>query len=332
MKTASSSFAALIVALGLGSVSSRTHAAELTWDAPPGCPDLDALRWKIEQSLGTTLEQAAPLRFSAKVEAKSSRRWVVILDVANTTKPDEPQRRALEATSCDEAAQALRVAITLALGADAVSVPPGPAGTNAPEPESPPTAAVPQPTSRASAETTTRKAPQAALNYWFAAQLGPLLNAGSLPGIAPGVRVSALGGMRAFAVQLGALVLPDRTKHTTEEPSGTFTLIAATASVCGVADAAAARVRLCAGSELGKLSGRGYNTSHSWTGSSGWVAPFVELGASWPLLGDSLRFFGVGTVAMPLIRKQFSVDNFGQVHQPAVLIGQLGAGLELLWQ
>jgi hypothetical protein len=67
------------------------------------------------------------------------------------------------------------------------------------------------------------------------------------------------------------------------------------------------------------------------------VAPRIDLEFSWPLLDKSVRFFGSGTAAMPLIRREFLVhylDTAGDIpiHQPGSVIGRFGAGLELLWQ
>lgn len=327
---------AFLVATGLATATSHVHAAEISWDAPAGCPDREALRWQIEQSLGTKLEEAAPLRFAAKLQVNASKRWVVILDVLGESRAKAPQRRELEAATCDEAARAARVAIALALGADAAAANAERAPLPPRKPDVPPDrraeAVVAPDPARSSAEQTPKRTPESPQPIGFAAQLGPILDLGSLPGLAAGVRVSALAGYRSFGVQLGGVVLPSRTKEVSGEPSGTFSLVAASVSVCGIARLAATRVRTCAGSELGELSGQGYRTTRAWRGRSGWVAPFVDVSASWRLWDESLRLFGTGTLALPLVRKQFSVDNFGQVHQPGTIVARFGVGLELLWQ
>jgi hypothetical protein len=309
-------------------------AAEFSWDAPAGCPERDALRWRIEEALGTKLEQAATLRFTAKVEQKSSKRWAVALDVANDSSSSEPQHRQFEAPSCDELAQAVTVAIALALGAD-VTAEKGRASESDPPSEAvqvatpaPPVQA-PKPLIRADVA---KEKPETKPRAWFAAELGPSLDIGSLPGLAPGVQVSAITGMRAVGLKLSGVMFPDRSKAASGGPGGTFTLWAASAALCGVAERQPTLVRLCAGSEFGRLSGTGENTTHSRIGSSAWLAPFAELTGSWPLMGDSVRIFGSGTAAIPLIRKAFLVEGFGTVHQPGTIVGRLGFGLELLWR
>jgi len=69
------------------------RAADFTWDAPPGCPDRDALRWRIEDALGTSLAQAAPLNFTAKVQEKSASHWVVALDATRDSNQGNVQHR-----------------------------------------------------------------------------------------------------------------------------------------------------------------------------------------------------------------------------------------------
>jgi len=311
--------------------NSSSQAAEFTWDAPEGCPDRDALRWRIEEALGTTLANAAPLIFSAKVEGKLPKHWVVALDASGSANPTEVQHRELHASSCDELAQAVSVAIALALGADQTerkeTLPATPVSEapEAPEPTRPDATEL----SRA---VTPKKEPESKRSYWGAAELGPTFDLGSLPGLAPGIEIAGLAGKGALGVRLSGLVLPNRTTLDSNNRGGRFTLLAASAMACGLSTRSSVIVRICAGSEFGRLSGTGVNTTTSWTGTSSWVAPRIDLESSWPLFDDSLRLFGAGTLAMPMIRKEFSVSGLGLVHQTDQVIGRLGAGLELLWR
>lgn len=310
------------------------RAAELTWDAPSGCPDRDALRWRVEEALGTTLEKAAPLNFSAKVREKSATRWVVALDVASDPNQAEAQHRELEAPSCDELAQAVSVAIALALGAD-VSQPNGsPSETPSPaESDEKVTRkhAAPAETHLSSAAATQKRI-ESARPIWWATELGPVLDFGSLPGLAPGIEVSGLVGKGALGAKLGGLALPNRTTEVDSNSGGTFTLLAASLMACGNSSHVPLILRLCAGSEFGRLSGKGINITQSKLRSSSWLAPRIDLAFSLPLLDETLRLFGSGTIAMPLIRKEFTVTGLPLIHQPDAVIGRLGAGLELLWR
>jgi hypothetical protein len=289
--------------------------------------------------LGTSLAQAAPLNFTAKVQEKSASHWVVALDATRDSNQGNVQHRELQAASCDELAQAVSVAIALALGADALQPKESPAQTPLPaeatEKATPePPAPVATNPSRAAA---TPKKSDPKNSYWWAAELGPSLDVGSLPGPAFGIEVSALAGKGAFGLKLGGLALPRRSAEVVGNLGGTFTLLAASLMACASSSHAVTNLRLCGGSEFGKLSGTGLNTTHSRTNGSSWVAPRIDIEFSWPLLDESLRLFGLGTVAMPLIRNAFTVHNLDtgtdiRVFQPGSVIGRIGAGLELLWQ
>jgi len=48
-------------------LAGTARAATFVWEAPAGCPERDAVRWRVGESLGTKLANAAPLSFVAKV-------------------------------------------------------------------------------------------------------------------------------------------------------------------------------------------------------------------------------------------------------------------------
>src|ERR1700690_3276828 len=249
-----------VIFCALELLSSRCLAAQFSWDAPTGCPDRDALRWRIEEALGTSLVQAAPLHFSAKVTEMSAKHWVVVLDVTSDGSETQ-QRRELEATTCDELAQTVSVAIALALGADPIAekseaTETSPASSTEELATPKPKAVAEAPLTRAAVP---KEKPENEPSYWFAAELGPSFDLGALPGLAAGGQVSAIGGWRGLGIKLGGVLFPDRSKQETGKPGGTFTLAAASLAVCGVAERPPTRVRFCAGSELGQLSGKGEN-------------------------------------------------------------------------
>jgi hypothetical protein len=123
------------------------QAATFVWEAPDGCPERDAVRWRVEEALGNKLENAAPFGVVAQVGRSSANRWFVKLDVApipielgpaatagsrqgGSNNIQSAQHRTIEASNCEDLAQATGVAIALALGAD-FSEPPM-AGDSAP--------------------------------------------------------------------------------------------------------------------------------------------------------------------------------------------------------
>jgi hypothetical protein len=338
------------------SLSTAAHAATFVWDAPKGCPDRDVIRWRVEDALGTKLENAAPLSFTAKVEHSSANSWVVVLDVASTqtesppaapatpakSSPTSPgvapdnssvQHRTIEASNCEDLAQATGVAIALALGADLGE----PAAS--PDPNSPKPAkntqsvdAKPEPPTKATGAPSEAKTKIAKGSpFWLRGALGPVIDRGTLPGWAPGVEGAFSLGRAAFDARLGALVLPSESKEVSGNAGGSFAMFAATAAVCGGTRRSTTLLRLCLGTEFGKLTGTGVNVAVSWSRSSTWIAPRGDLDVSIPLGDASLRAFGRGTLVAPMIRKKFTVDGLGQVHQPDSVGARLGIGLELLW-
>ena len=336
-------------------LSTAAHAATFVWDAPKGCPDRDAIRWRVEDALGTKLENAAPLSFAAKIEHNSANKWVVVLDVASSqtesppavpaaaaTSPPSPgvapdnssvQHRTIEASNCEDLAQATAVAIALALGADlaASPAPPDPERSK-PSKDTQLVDTGPEPPSKATQAASEAKTETAnGSPFWLRGALGPVIDHGTLPGWAPGVEGAFSLGKEAFDVRLGALVLPSESKQVSGTAGGSFAMFAATAAVCGGTQRSTTLLRLCLGTEFGKLTGTGVNVAVSWSRSSTWIAPRGDLDVSIPLGDASLRAFGRATLVVPMIRKKFMVDGLGQVHQPDSVGARLGVGLELLW-
>ena len=305
-------------------------AAQLTWEAPAGCPDRDAVRWRVEDAIGVPLEKAAALSFAAKVEQRVNKRWRVVLDVTSESDASEPQHREFEADACDDLVKAASVAIALALGAGDVDKGSATASRTNEAPADAPRRA--EPAASASPALIRADATQKKPEYRVAAQLGAFLDYQSLPGISPGIQISAIGSWRALGVKLGGVALPESTTRTTSGPGGSFTLLAGSAGLCGLVGRVPGELRLCAGSELGNMSGKAVNATTSRKGSAVWVAPFVELNGS-SSLADSIRFFVSVAALVPLIRKEFYVEGVPEAtHQPGILAGRLGVGLEILWQ
>ena len=332
-------------------LTTTARGATFEWHAPAGCPERDAIRWRVEEALGTSLDHAAPLLFVAHVEQKSKDNWVVTLDVSSSesaaaagseSKPSTygaastgaVQPRVIEATNCSDLAQATSVAIALALGAnlkdhDSEEAPASPPA----QPAAPAatTAVKPPEAANRTAYAATKKAEAPRPAPWLSAALNGVLDHGALPGWAPGVDGALALGRGAFSARFGLLVLPSETKYVSGSAGGAFSLWAATAAVCGHVDRGSARLRLCAGAEWGKLSGKGVNVSLPMTGSSTWFAPRGDLDLSLPLGDASFRGVARGSLLSPRIRKNFAVEPLGSVHQPSSIDGRLSLGLELIW-
>ncbi len=124
------------------------------------------------------------------------------------------------------------------------------------------------------------------------------------------LRVMALGGVLFSSVE-GA-----------SGEGGDFTLALGALLVCGRRVLGTFAAALCAGAEVGQLTGTGTGISNPRSGSSGWLAPRADLGLELPLGGD-FAFYGRLGATVPTVRKEFVVDDETLVHRPAAVTGRL---------
>jgi hypothetical protein len=88
-------------------------------------------------------------------------------------------------------------------------------------------------------------------------------------------------------------------------------------------------VSVCAGWEMGRLSGRGTGITAPRDASALWAAPSLQAGFSWRLPDTRLSVGARLGVATPLGRQEFVLDRLGTVHQPASLVGRAGLGMNI---
>lgn len=103
---------------------------ELTWSAPPGCPDRAAVIASVERAVGTTPPEA--LRVAARVRAEEEQ-WVVDLELSGAASGT----RSVRARTCRALARATALIVALALDPQA-RVPEEPPEEPAPLPPAPP--------------------------------------------------------------------------------------------------------------------------------------------------------------------------------------------------
>lgn len=83
---------------------------------------------------------------------------------------------------------------------------------------------------------------------------------------------------------------------------------------------------LCGGFEAGRLSGTGFGTREERTGHAFWAAPGVELLFA-PSLGSALSLeISLGIFA-PLLKRAFSIEGVGVVHQPGPVSARVEIGI-----
>lgn len=320
----------------LGLVHGMAEAAQLGWSAPEGCPDQSGVEARIAASLGQPLDEAADFAFTATIAHPARQPFALALVITEPGTPGASHTRHFTAASCDELTDAAVAAITFALTVQSVAPEPTPSDevatppnkqTSDPRTKSPPTSS---PT-RAQPEQA-KGAGAASPPFFVSAELGPILDLGSLPEPSLGATIRAHLGYKMASLRLGGFVLPEQRSSvdgsSDENAGGEFGLAAASLSACVGPNAAGGRVRLCAGLEGGRLTARGAGVDFIGEVNSSWWAPIADLAYELPL-GDFGLYAvaGVGAVT-PLVRTRFNLREVGLAHQPSSLSwrGWLGVG------
>jgi hypothetical protein len=297
--------------------------AELRWQSVPGCPERDEVVFRVERALGVALDAAPPLRFDVAVQRLAAG-YGASLQVDGKT-------RTLNAPDCSKLADAVAVAVALAIGAhepvanDAVtSAPVAP-----PSPSPPPRDVVEPDPAAAPSE---GNAPVPSVSAWL------LGDAGTLPSVAAGAALGAELGWRRLQLRVLALLLfeqhVDRSGQDglPAEAGADLALFAGSLSACAAALGSFRSegvVFLCAGPELGRLSGSGTGVSQRRSGGSLWLAPRVDVGGCWHVPGSNIDLSLSASAAAPLLRDEFVLEGAVPVHRASNVIGRLGLGVGL---
>jgi hypothetical protein len=256
---------ALTAYLMCGVVSA--HAApgqvELTWKAPPGCPD----RGEVEQRIVAILNRPVQVRdgeqlhVSAVVEEPQLRApWRVELVIDNGRRR---ANRSLRAASCDELANATALVVAILLEPSVEKPPAGNAG--APTEAAPPTGTpsrAPEPTS---AEPEGHSTPQQSGNRNAPVRVGVGTFVGAIDAMLPswsgGVGVDAVVRWRALRAHIsGAYFLPVERRAADDETQGArFRLISSQAEI-GLSQPIFDELSVAfgAGAQLAFLRGEGF--------------------------------------------------------------------------
>jgi hypothetical protein len=304
------------------SMAARAGAAELAWSAPPGCPEHAEVVFRIERALGGSLAEAPPLHLRVGVQRARGGAFTASLDA-------EGRARTLTAPDCIRLADAVAVAVSLALGVIEPAVPERPSTR---EPLEPP-AAVPSidaPASSAPAPSG-RAGPRPSVSAWL------LGDAGSLPRVGAGAALGVELGWDRLQLRAQALLLfeqhVDRSGQAGLGPAAGADLALVAGSVLACAAVASFRddgaFFLCAGPELGRLSGSGTGVSARKTGGGTWLAPRIDLGVAWRVTGSSLALGALASAVAPLLRDDFVLETSVPVHRAASVVGRLSFGVVL---
>jgi hypothetical protein len=336
---------ALVSGLGWVALAQAASGAELSWRGMAGCPDREELVYRIERALGGPLARSAPLHFQVQV-APSRSGVEARLNIAGGA-AQANKERVVNAPDCDKLVDAVALTVALALGAAEPE-----ASADGEESELSTSAVL----EASKAELTSQPSANDLPVSDDATQAGPEEHhAGPAPGVSlwligdtgslPSAGLGAAFGLELswHQIQLRALATLLFEQHT---EAGT---LPGPLPGAGAADAGAApgadlglalgslsacaapygsfrspqSIALCAGWEMGRLSGTGTDVPQPRSGGALWVAPRIELGALWALPGTRLRLGGFLAAAAPLNRAQFALQDVGPVHRASSVVGRL---------
>jgi hypothetical protein len=288
---------------GVAAPPAASLPVDLGWQAPGGCPDVEAVRAGIARGLPEAPAGVAPMRADVVVTALDAEHWRATLELRGA---DWTATRTLRGASCAAVADAAGLVIGLALTSELASrevvvvTPP-------PSPPPPPPPPLSTPT----------------------VGLAVAGDAGTLPTATPGGAL-ALGWRATHArAELRGSLFASRGSSISGVPEagGSLSLASLAVRACALWGRAAS-LGPCAAAGVDRLRATGAGpvvtrevTSHApflalglrgETRLSRWVAPFLDVEAEFPL-----------------VRARFWVENVGQVHQPAAVSFRGAAGLEL---
>jgi hypothetical protein len=327
--------AALLAALG-SSWPVAAAGSDLSWSGPADCAQSEQLMFQVERALGAPLADTGHVHLQVHV-ARSAPTARALLRIADDGVEPAISERRLVAPDCEKLVDTLAVAIALAIEAAApraetAALP----VVSAPPPPAPVTLAVsnaaPPPL-----DATTSEPSNAALTGPSPRVMARLLgDVGSLPAPALGLGLGAQLAWSRFQVELlGALWLeqhPRLDSSTVPGAGADVSLVTGSLSACTLPlgnGGGPLAFALCAGWEMGRLSGVGTGIAGPRRASGLWAAPSIEAGLTWRPGGTRL---GIGArigAATPLGRSTFYVEQLGTVHQAASVVARGGLSLDV---
>jgi hypothetical protein len=314
------------------------RASDLSWAGPAECARSEQLVFQVERALGAPLAETGQVHLQVHV-ARTVPTTRALLRIADESADPPISERRLVAPDCDKLVDTLAVAITLAIEAAAPQPESLPVrAASAPPPTSAP-AVVGLPAANASAPSALlldRPLPDAN------ASSGPIARAtarlladvGSLPGPALGVGVGAQLAWSRWVLELTGVLWGERHARldaaTTPGVGADFSLATGALAACALPfDENSVAIALCAGAEMGRVSGRGTGITSPRTASGLWLAPSVEAGVTWKPGGSRLGLGARLGAAAPLGQRSFYLERLGTVHEVASLVARGGLSLEV---
>jgi hypothetical protein len=321
-----------------------------TWNAPEECPSADTIRAQVNALLGgASVPASRPLAVHATARRVSEDRWRLELRI---DADKGGGRRALEARSCRELADALALIVAMSIDPERVR---GEAPATAAASAAPTTAASPTtaPPSDAPATTPPASAPPASAPPASAKErppppaenestpnepqepgpwsvfLGASGDAGALPGLAYGVLAGVGWRAARWRAEASGAFWPTEREALASAPQsgGRFWLAAGTLRGCYALVASAVDLGPCAGLELGAFTGTGYGLAFTQSKTAPWGAGLVGGSLLWHP-GERWGLRLELDALVPFFRPTFTADGPGPVYQASVMTGRVIAAVE----
>jgi hypothetical protein len=313
------------------------RASDLSWAGPAECARSEQLVFQVERALGAPLAETGQVHLQVHV-ARTVPTTRALLRIADDSADPPISERRLVAPDCDKLVDTLAVAITLAIEAAS----PQPEILPAPAASAPPTSAqavVVLPAANASVPREVlldRPLPDASASSWPTARATARLlgDVGSLPGPALGVGVGAQLAWSRWVLELTGVLWGERHARldaaATPDVGADFSLATGALAACALPfDENSVAIALCAGAEMGRVSGRGTGITSPRTASGLWLAPSIEAGLTWKPGGSRLGLGARLGAAAPLGQRSFYLERLGTVHEVASLVARGGLSLEV---
>ncbi|HKY38207.1 MAG TPA: hypothetical protein VJN18_19830 [Polyangiaceae bacterium] len=303
---------------------------QLSWLAPPGCPQQSELVARIDRLLaGSPVETPAELVALARVTAAPDGGFEASLDYAIGGAKNQ---RTLTAPSCETLASATALIVATAIDPMAAKRA-SELGRQTSEPVSAPAetrAHAPKASTPAEASLPFARKPQALspLSWTVAALSWGGVNV--MPHLAWGAGVSLAVERRRLSAGIDVQYWGKQRQASDPRPDAGADFQRYSAGLRGCYRFLGGRLRLdgCGGLELIRLHGRGYGVDEPSSGSQAWIAPFFGSSIAWQVR-PWLHLVARSELSFPLLRHDFELGGIGLVYRLPPVGQRLGMGIAL---
>lgn len=302
---------------------------DLTWDAPPDCPDAAAVRGRIERILRVPVSDPAGAVARGTIERRLDGRFHLAMSVRTG---DLEDARAIDAASCPALGRAFAVVVALAIDPTRE---PDASDEDLPPAEEPVLTSSPLPPAHSAKREVEgpHPSPPSPWDSRFAAAAGGAMVWGPLPEASPALAGSLLVRIDRFRVGLvGTLSLP-QSPHFDAAAGATFAMFSLGAFGAYMVPLGPIAIGPAANLELTHLTVRGFGIRNPWETSAVW--PTGVLGGR--IEARFARWFGLfargdALVSADVPKISLATSTQGvALHTPATWSGRMSFGAEVIF-